>query len=94
MESTLFKQMTLTEMARWLKGELKLTELQISGKFSGLESRDPYEYEFLMDGKTVAIYCDTDAFYAEGISTGKFFKCNSFDEMLNAVLDAGKEEVA
>lgn len=94
METRLFKSMTLTEMARWLKDKLNLTDLQITGKFNGLDIRSPYEYEFLMDGKTVAIYCDSDTFYAEGISTGKFFRCESFDEMLNAVREAVRSEVA
>lgn len=94
METRLFKSMTLTEVAKWLKGALHLNDLQITGKFNGLDVRSPYEYEFLMNGRTVAIYCDTEAFYAEGISTGKFFRCESFDEMLNAVREAVKVEVA
>lgn len=94
METRLFKSMTLTEMARWLKEKLNLDEKQISGRFDGLDARIPSNYEFLMNGRTVAIYCDTEAFYAEGISTGKFFRCESFDEMLNAVREAVKVEVA
>ena len=94
MDKKLFKQMTLTEMARWIKDKLHLTDMQVSGKFIGLDVKSPYEYEFSVDGKTVAIYCDTEATYAEGLNTGKFFRCESFDELLNAVCEAVKEEVA
>ena len=95
MDEKMLFYMRLDEIAEYVAHELKVNDVNITGKYMGLKNKIPYEYDFRMNNKVCSMYRkpnDTSVYVKTDDSLE--FECARLSEVVENIMDLTEEGVA